>query len=56
MPRRYVPVALFLVLVPVLHVGLGQVEQVDVRVRFPSGMVREVRGAKAGTTVEVREE
>jgi hypothetical protein len=36
-------------------VGLGQVQAVDVRVRFPSGEVREVKGAKAGTTVEVKE-
>jgi len=43
------------VLVPLLHVGLGSVDAVDVRVRFPSGVVREVKGVKARTAVEVRE-
>ena len=38
-----------------LHVGLGQVSRADVRVRFPSGVVREVKGVKAGTTVEIKE-
>lgn len=43
------------VLSPNLHVGLGTVDAVDIRVRFASGIVREVRGAKAGTRVEVKE-
>jgi hypothetical protein len=39
------------------HFGLGTRESVDVRVQFhPSGKVAWVRGAKAGQTVEVREE
>ena len=38
-----------------LHVGLGKVDEVDVRVRFPSGVVRDVKGAKAKTTVTVAE-
>jgi hypothetical protein len=44
------------VLVPVLHVGLGAVDAVDIRVRFPSGVVRELKGVKARTTAEIREE
>lgn len=43
------------VLTPLLHVGLGQAEAADVRVRFSSGVIREVRGVKAGTRVVVRE-
>lgn len=42
-------------LLPLLHVGLGTQEKVDIRVRFPSGEVREARGAKAGSQVTVRE-
>ena len=39
-----------------LHIGLGKAEAVDIRVRFPSGVIRESKGVKARTTVEVREE
>jgi len=42
-------------LLPLLHVGLGSAEKVDVRVRFASGEVREQRGAKAGSLVTIRE-
>jgi len=42
-------------LTPLLHVGLGSAEKVDVRVRFASGEVREARGAKAGGVVTIRE-
>ena len=42
-------------LTPLLHVGLGSAEKVDVRVRFASGEVREERGAKAGSVVAIRE-
>lgn len=38
-----------------LHVGLGQVQSADIRVRFPSGVVKEIRGAQAKTTVVVTE-
>jgi len=38
-----------------LHVGLGDRETVDIRVRFPSGVVREVRGAQARGEVVLRE-
>ncbi|MCZ7646042.1 MAG: CRTAC1 family protein [Planctomycetota bacterium] len=38
-----------------LHVGLGKAETADIRVRFPSGEVREVKGAKARSVVEVKE-
>ncbi|MHC4712095.1 MAG: CRTAC1 family protein [Planctomycetota bacterium] len=40
---------------PSLHIGLGEVTTVDIRVRFPSGITREVKGAKAGTPVTVAE-
>jgi hypothetical protein len=42
-------------LVPLLHVGLGQAEKVDIRVRFASGEVREARSAKAGSLVTIHE-
>ncbi|MBL8799555.1 MAG: CRTAC1 family protein [Planctomycetia bacterium] len=42
-------------LLPTLHVGLGQMEKVDIRVRFPSGEVREARGVKADTLVTIPE-
>ena len=38
-----------------LHFGLGTATECDVRVRFPSGGVREVRGVKARGVLEVRE-
>jgi hypothetical protein len=38
-----------------LHVGLGDREAVDIRVRFPSGVVREIRNAKADARVVVTE-
>ena len=40
---------------PVFHVGLADRPAADVRVRFPSGVVRELRGVKAGQEVELRE-
>ena len=40
---------------PNLHIGLGRTAAVDVRVRFPSGIVREVKQAKARTQVVVEE-
>ncbi|MCZ7644610.1 MAG: FG-GAP-like repeat-containing protein [Planctomycetota bacterium] len=40
---------------PRLHVGLGDAESVDIKIRFPSGVERWQRGARAGTEVEVRE-
>ena len=43
------------VLTPRLHVGIGPAETVDIRVRFASGVVREARGAKAGSVVTVKE-
>lgn len=43
------------ILVPLLHVGLGDRGAADVRVRFPSGEVREARGVKAGTLARVLE-
>ena len=38
-----------------LHVGLGDRETVDIRVRFPSGVVREMKAASAGREVVLRE-
>lgn len=43
-------------LAPVFHTGLGQHKAVDLRVRFPSGVVKEVRNAPGGTQVEVAEQ
>ncbi|WP_145084131.1 CRTAC1 family protein [Anatilimnocola aggregata] len=43
------------VLVPRLHIGLGEFKTVDVRVRFPSGVVREISGASAGSEVVLYE-
>ncbi|MCZ7646040.1 MAG: hypothetical protein M5U26_12265 [Planctomycetota bacterium] len=40
---------------PLQHVGLGNVETVDLKVRFISGAERWVRGVKTGTEVIVRE-
>lgn len=38
-----------------VHVGLGKAESADVRVRFPSGEVREAPAAKARTVVVLKE-
>jgi len=38
-----------------LHVGLGKEETVDIRVRFPSGEVRESPGAKAKSIITLKE-
>ena len=38
-----------------LHFGLGDKTDCDVRVRFPSGQTREVKGAKAKSVIEVSE-
>lgn len=43
------------VLVPEWHVGLGTRDTCDIRVRFPSGKVVEIKGAKAKTTIGVKE-
>ncbi len=43
------------VLVPDLHVGLGRAEAADIRVRFPSGVVREAAGVKAKSLAVVKE-
>ncbi len=40
---------------PLLHIGLGEAAAVDVRVRFPSGVTREAKGAAAGSLVTVAE-
>jgi hypothetical protein len=40
---------------PVFLVGLADRPTADVRVRFPSGVERELRGVKAGQEVELRE-
>lgn len=37
------------------HVGIGDRETVDMRVRFPSGVVREAKAAKAGSEIVLRE-
>jgi len=39
-----------------LHVGLGQAESADVRVRFADGAVKDVKGVKAKTTVTFKQE
>ena len=44
------------ILLPVLHVGIGEAAAVDIRLRFPSGAVKEVKAAKAGMVVTVKEE
>jgi hypothetical protein len=38
-----------------LHVGLGPATTVDVRVWFPSGIVREIQDARAGSRIVVEE-
>jgi len=43
------------VLAGALHVGAGSAAKVDLRVRFPAGVVREIRGAKTQALVTVRE-
>ena len=42
-------------LIPRLHVGLGENRTVAIRVRFPSGVVRDVAAANGGEEVTVRE-
>ncbi len=37
------------------HVGVGTHETVDIRVRYPSGKVREKRGVKTKTTIKIAE-
>ena len=44
------------ILLPVLHVGIGRAKAVDIRLRFPSGVVREVKAASAGSVVTVKED
>jgi len=39
-----------------LHVGLGRTRTVDVRVRFPSGFVSEIKNAQAGSRTIVKEQ
>jgi hypothetical protein len=39
-----------------LHVGIGRTKTVDARVRFPSGFIREIRNARAGSRIIVREQ
>ena len=38
-----------------LHFGLGQAKEADVEIRWPSGMIQNLRGVRAGQTVTVRE-
>jgi hypothetical protein len=38
-----------------LHIGIGTRTEVDIRVRFPSGGIREAKAAKAGATTDVKE-
>jgi hypothetical protein len=38
-----------------LHIGLGETKWVDVRVRFPSGVVRKIKNARAGSHIIVEE-
>jgi hypothetical protein len=38
-----------------LHVGIGERPQVDIRVRFPSGVIREAKGVKPGAETAIRE-
>lgn len=43
------------ILIPQLHVGIGDRKAVALRVRFPSGVIREVASAKPGEEVTIRE-
>jgi hypothetical protein len=38
-----------------LHIGIGTRTEVDIRVRFPSGEIREAKAAKAGKTTDIKE-
>ena len=38
-----------------VHVGIGTRKEVDIRVRFPSGEIREARGVKPGTVTAIKE-
>lgn len=38
-----------------LHIGMGTRTEVDIRVRFPSGEIREAKAAKAGKTTDLKE-
>ncbi|HYF48173.1 MAG TPA: CRTAC1 family protein [Planctomycetota bacterium] len=38
-----------------VHVGIGNNAAVDIRVRFPSGVIKDVKGAKAGSVVRIEE-
>ena len=38
-----------------LHIGIGTRTEVDIRVRFPSGKIREAKAAKAGMTTDIKE-
>ena len=38
-----------------LHIGIGTRTEVDIRVRFPSGEIREAKAAKAGETTDIKE-
>jgi hypothetical protein len=38
-----------------LHIGIGTRTEVDIRVRFPSGEIREAKGVKPGVTTDIKE-
>ena len=38
-----------------LHVGIEERAEVDIRVRFPSGEIREAKAAKFGKTTDIKE-
>jgi hypothetical protein len=38
-----------------IHIGIGTRTEVDIRVRFPSGEIREAKGVKPGAITEIKE-